>query len=159
MATTINFPSTPSVNQTYTYGTTTYVWDGIRWHPEYTSSFEVIQLAVSDETSAISIGANKVKFRMPYAMTITSVRASTSIAAAGPAGDKVIVDINENGTSILSTKLTIDVSQTTSTTAAVPVVISDTNLADDSEISIDIDGVGDYFGGAGLKVTLIGTRN
>ena len=45
----------------------------------------------------------------------------------------------------------------TSTTAATAPVISDGNLADDAEITIDIDQVGDGTA-KGLKLTLIGTR-
>jgi len=67
------------------------------------------------------------------------------------------VDINEGGTSILSTKLTIDNTEKTSTTAATAAVISDTALADDAEITIDIDQIGDGTA-KGLKITLIGTR-
>ncbi len=111
--------------------------------------------AVSDETTALAAGTNKLTFRMPCAMTVTSVRASVGTA---PTGSTLIVDINENGTSILSTKLSIDATEKTSTTAAVPAVISDSALADDSEITIDIDQIGSTIAGAGLKVTLIGTR-
>ena len=115
----------------------------------------VIQLACSDETTALTAGTNKVTFRMPYAMTLTAVRASVTTA---PTGSTLVVDINEAGTSILSTKLSIDVSQETSTTATTPAVISDSALADDAEITIDIDQIGTSTAGAGLKVTLIGTR-
>jgi hypothetical protein len=92
---------------------------------------------------------------MPYAMTLTAVRASVNTA---PTGSVLTVDINEAGTTILSTKLTIDASEKTSTTAATPAVISDSALADDAEITIDIDGVGSTIAGKGLKVWLIGTR-
>jgi hypothetical protein len=70
----------------------------------------------------------------------------------------LVVDINEAGASILSTKLSIDASEKTSTTAATPPVISDSALADDAEMTIDIDQIGSTIAGAGLKVTLIGTR-
>lgn len=116
---------------------------------------EAIQVACSDETTALTVGTGKVTFRMPFAMTVTAVRASVTTA---PTGSVLTVDINDGGTSILSTKLTIDASEKTSTTAATPPVISDTALADDAEITIDIDGVGSTIAGAGLKVTLIGTR-
>lgn len=115
----------------------------------------VIQLACSDETTALTAGTNKVTFRMPYAMTLTAVRASVTTA---PTGSTLVVDINEAGTSILSTKLSIDVTGETSTTATTPAVISDSALADDAEITIDIDQIGTSTAGAGLKVTLIGTR-
>jgi len=67
----------------------------------------------------------------------------------------VTVDINEGGTTILSTKLTIDLTELTSTTAATNAVISDAALADDAQITIDIDTVGGGAAGAGLKVYLI----
>jgi hypothetical protein len=114
----------------------------------------VIQVAASDETTAITAATNKVKFRMPYAMTLTAVRGSLSTAQAS--GSIFTVDINEAGTTILSTKLTIDNTELTSTTAVTAAVISDTALADDAEISIDVDQIGDGTG-KGLKITLIGT--
>lgn len=118
---------------------------------------KVIQVACSDETTPITAGTNKIKFRMPYAMTLTAVRASlTTAQATSGAGGIVTVDINESNTTILSTKLTIDNTELTSTTATTPAVISDSALADDAEIEIDIDVVGDGTA-TGLKVTLIGT--
>jgi hypothetical protein len=114
-----------------------------------------IQLAASDETTALTAGTNKVTFRLPVAFTLTAVRASLTTAQAS--GSIFTVDINESGTSILSTKLTIDNTEKTSTTAATPAVISDTALADDAEITIDIDQIGNGTA-TGLKITLIGTR-
>ena len=112
-------------------------------------------VACSDESTALTTGTEKVTFRMPYAMNLTEGRASVGTA---PTGSTIIVDINEKGSTILSTKLTIDAGEKTSTTAAVEAVISDSSLADDSEMTIDIDQVGSTVAGAGLKVTLIGTR-
>ena len=116
---------------------------------------EVIQIACSDETTALTAGTAKATFRMPFAMTLSAVRASVTTA---PTGSVLTVDINEGGTSILSTKITIDVSEKTSTTAATAQVISDSSLADDAEITIDLDTVGSTVAGTGLKVSLIGTR-
>jgi hypothetical protein len=111
-------------------------------------------IAASDETTALTNTGNpKATFRMPYAFTLTAVRASVTTA---PTGSVLTVDINEGGSSILSTKLTIDAGSKTSVGAATPAVISDTSLADNAEITIDIDGVGSTVAGAGLKVTLIG---
>jgi hypothetical protein len=115
--------------------------------------FELV-VAASDETTALTAGTAKITFRMPRAVTLTAVRASLTTAQAS--GNIFTVDINEAGTSILSTKLTIDNTEKTSTTAATPPVISDTALADDAEITIDIDQIGDGTA-KGLKVTLIGT--
>lgn len=118
-----------------------------------TKNIESIIIAVGDETTAITTGNAKVTFRMPYAFTLTSVRASLTTASSSGIPT---VDINEGGVSILSTKLTIDANEKTSTTAATAAVISDTSLADDAEITIDIDVAGT--GAAGLKVYLIGRR-
>lgn len=118
------------------------------------STTTAIPIAVSDESTALTTGAAKVTFRMPFGFTLTGLRGSVTTA---PSGSVLTVDINEGGVSILSTKLTIDASEKTSTTAATPAVISDTALADDAEITIDIDTVGSTVAGAGLKVYLIGT--
>jgi len=116
---------------------------------------EYLVLAASDESTALTAGTTKVTFRMPYAMTLTGVRCS--LTTAQTSGSILTVDINDSGASILSTKLTIDNTEKTSTTAATAPVISDTSLADDAEITIDIDQVGDGTA-KGLKITLIGTR-
>lgn len=112
-------------------------------------------IAASDESTALSTGTGKVTFRMPHAMTLAEVRASLTTAQAS--GSIFTVDINEDGASILSTKLTIDNTEKTSTTATTPAVISDTTLADDAEITVDIDQIGDGTA-KGLKITLIGVK-
>lgn len=116
---------------------------------------ECLIVAVSDETTDLTTGTAKITFRMPYAFTLTEVRASVNTA---PTGSGLHVDINESGTTILSTKLTLDANEKTSTTAVTPAVISDSSLADDAEITIDIDQVGSTIPGAGLKVYLIGKK-
>lgn len=116
---------------------------------------EAIILNVGDEATDLTAAAGKLFFRMPYAFTLTGVRASVNTA---PVGSTIIVDINDGGTTVLSTKLTIDAGEKTSTTAAAAAVISDTALADDAEISIDIDQIGSGTAGKGLKVVLLGYR-
>jgi hypothetical protein len=112
-------------------------------------------IACSDDSTAITTGTAKATFRMPYAFTVTDVRASVNTA---PTGSTILIDINEAGTTILSTKLMIDAGEKTSTTAATPYVISDASLADDAEITIDFDQVGSTIAGKGVKVILIGHR-
>jgi hypothetical protein len=112
-------------------------------------------VAASDETTALTTGT-KVAFRMPRAITLTAVRASLSTAQAS--GSIFTVDIKKNGTTVLSTLLTIDNTEKTSVTAATSAVISVSSLADDDEITIVITQVGDGTA-AGLKVTLYGTRS
>lgn len=110
-------------------------------------------IALGDETTVITTGTAKVTFRMPYAFTVTGVRSSLTTASSS---GLVTVDINEAGTTILSTKLSIDANEKTSTTAVTPAVISDASLADDAEITLDIDAAGTN--ATGLKVVIIGRR-
>ncbi len=116
---------------------------------------ECMMVAVSNETTDLTTGTAKLTFRMPYAMLLTSIKASVTTASVGA---NIIVNVKENGTTILSTLLSIDAGEKTSATAATPPVISDANLGADSEITIDISQVGTTTAGAGLKVYLIGRQ-
>ena len=92
-----------------------------------------------------------VTFRMPGAVTFTDVRASlTSAATSGT----VEIDILVDGTSILSTLLTINATEKTSATAT-PAVISFSDIGDDAEVTIQVTNDADGLG-TGLKVALIG---
>ncbi len=108
-----------------------------------------------DNTTDLTAGTNKFSFRLPFAMTLSEVRINTTTA---PVGSTIIVDVNEGGTSILSTKLTIDQNELTSFTAASPAVISDPNLANDALMTVDIDQIGSSTAGKGLKIILNGVR-
>ena len=114
-----------------------------------------LTVAVSDEDTDLTTGTAKLTFRMPYAMTLTEVRASVNTA---PTGANIVVDVNEAGTTVLSTKISIDEDDKTSSFSSTPPVISDSALADDAEMTIDLDQIGSTIAGKGLKVTLIGTR-
>lgn len=112
-------------------------------------------IACSDETTDLAVATSVVTFRMPYKMNLTEVRANVNTA---PVGSTLNVDINDGGVSVLSTVITIDDSEKTSTTAATPPVISSSTILDDAEITIDIDQVGSTTAGKGLKVVMIGQR-
>lgn len=122
--------------------------------PAAMSPFEMI-VACGDETTALTTGTSKVTFRMPRRVWLTEVRGSLKTAQAS--GSIFTVDVNEAGSTVITTKLTIDNTEKTSLTAATPPVISDPAIADDAEMTIDIDQVGDGTA-IGLKVTLIGYR-
>jgi hypothetical protein len=141
-------PLTVANNDVLTYESATQLWKNTKQPVE-------IQLAASDETTALTTGTAKMTFRMPHAMTLTSVRAS--LTTAQTSGSIFTVDINQGGSSVLGTKLTIDNTEKTSTTAATPATITTSALTDDAEITIDIDQIGDGTA-KGLKITLIGTR-
>jgi hypothetical protein len=110
--------------------------------------YQWLQFAISDQTTAITTGTAKFTTRFP-ACTVLAVRASLNTASSSGIPT---VDINEAGTTILSTKLTIDANEKTSTTAATAAVISDSTIADDAEITFDIDTAGT--GAKGLIVTM-----
>tara|TARA_R110002051_G_scaffold176676_1_gene246656 strand:+ start:363 stop:773 length:411 start_codon:yes stop_codon:yes gene_type:complete len=125
---------------------------GLMKQTDHTSAIQSFVIACSDETTLLTTGT-KSTFRMPYQFTVTEVRASLTTVATG---STVIIDIHEAGTTILSTKITIDAGESTSTTAATPPVINDPNLADDAQMTIDIDQIGSSNAGKGLKVYIIG---
>ena len=115
---------------------------------------EVLPVACSDEGSILTTGT-KVTFRMPYAMDLTSAKGSLTTAQGS--GSIFTVDVQKNGVSIFSTKITIDNGEKTTATATTPNVLSTTSLAADDEITIIIDQIGDGTA-TGLKVYLIGLQ-
>lgn len=132
------------------------VWSGSAWTAVGgggSGPLQAIPIAAGDETTPIEVGAGLVTFRSPFAFTLDNVRASVTTAQAS--GDVLTVDVKVNGASILSTLITIDNTEKTSTTAATAPVISSASIADDAEITIDVTQVGDG-SAAGLKVYLIG---
>ena len=118
-----------------------------------------MEIAASDETTALTVADDKVTFRMPYNMTlnagIAGVRAS--LTTAGTTSGVTTIDIEQGGSSILSTLLTIDYGELTSYTAATPVVVGTTALTDNSEMTINVDVLSGGATEAGLKIQLIGT--
>lgn len=112
----------------------------------------VLQVACSDLTSDLATGTSNGYVRAPRSFSITDVRASLLQASSSGA---VTIDINRNGSTILSTKLTIDQGEKTSETATTPAVVSNASVSDDDELTFDIDGSGT--GARGLIVTVIGT--
>ena len=120
-------------------------------------AYEVWGGAISDETTTITTGTGKLSFAIPYAFTVVGVYASlNTVSSSGTP----TFDINEAGTTILSTKIVIDVSEKTGGsagyqgTAAGAAVISDSSLAANAEITVDIDVAGT--GAKGAKVFIIG---
>lgn len=113
-------------------------------------------LACSDEVTDLIAGPNKLTIMIPYAITITSVFASLSVA---PSGSSFVIDMNQAGVSFLSTKLSIDASEKSSNTAAIPYVLTNAIIPAYTEITIDIDQIGSVTPGKGLKVFIIANKN
>jgi hypothetical protein len=116
---------------------------------------ETVTLACSDETTALTIGSNKMRWRIPWACFM-SVIPNAALNTAQASGSIFTVDVNKNGTSILTSKLTIDNTETDSATAvtAPTMVTNPTIFAAGDILSVDIDQTGTS-GAAGLKVTLL----
>ena len=117
-----------------------------------TTSFVI---ACSDETTDLETGDDKAQIRLPFQFELTSISANVYTA---PTGSTISIQVQEDGSDILSTPITLDVSETTSESAATPPVISDSTLASNSIISIDLDQIGSSTAGTGLKVNLVGYR-
>jgi len=104
--------------------------------------------------SGIATGSSQgATVTMPVGFTITSVDLKVKQA---PLGASLIVDINEGGSTIFSTRPEIDASTTVEDDNE---VFSDTHLAKGSEITIDIDQVGSTSAGSGLTIMLNGIRH
>jgi len=116
---------------------------------------ESFLFALSDETSNLASGNDKLKFRMPYAFTLTDIRASVNVA---PTGADIVVDVLKNGVSVTTSNLTIDAGDTTSVGSGSAVVIGTAAIADDDIISFNLTQTGSTVAGKGLKVTLIGHK-
>lgn len=122
--------------------------NGIKWQAQVPV---VLQMACSDLVTDLATGTSNGYCRAPCAFTVTGVRASLLVSSSS---GLPTVDIKKNGSTILSTALTIDASENTSTTAATPAVISTSAVADDDVLTVDITGAGT--GAKGLIVTIIG---
>ncbi len=112
---------------------------------------EVIMVALSDEVTQVATGlASTIRIPFPCTMTILPRTNCNTVSSSG----LPTVDIKKNGTTIFSTKVTIDVSEKTSKTAATPAVLSggSTTFADDDEVTFHVDVAGT--GTKGLKATL-----
>ena len=116
-------------------------------------------VAASDETTALTAGPTTVltTFRAPRAFTLTNIRAT--LTTAQPSGTQLLtIDVRNTQVdeSIMSTKITFDNGEKTSSTASTQPVLSTTDILVDDEFTVYSDLVGDS-GASGLKIILIGT--
>jgi hypothetical protein len=112
----------------------------------------VMPIRVGDRlTPIIDAAADVMSQAVAYPFTAMSVQAYlTNPCASGT----FTVDINKNGVSILSTKITITAGERNSLSAAVQPVISDGDFEAGDEITIDVDDAGDG-SASGLIVSLV----
>lgn len=121
----------------------------------WTHPLEVLEYALSDETTDLTTGAAKLTARAPYPFAVSEVRAS--LTEESSSGD-VVIDINQSGTTIFNTdELTIDAGDRTSEGSASPYVFDGAiTLADDEELTFDIESAGTD--AKGLKVKIFGRK-
>lgn len=117
---------------------------------------EHITFAMSDEDTPLTAGTAKITFRNPFNSVFTVTDVKCNVNTAQGSGDLITVDINEGGSPILSTPVTIDNGEKTSVTADAPPVISDSSIASDAEMTADITDIDGSSAATGLKCSLIG---
>lgn len=123
---------------------------------------ESIAIVCSDRVTPITAGSNLGSFVIPWDFTLIDLQASLTVAAASGTFE---VDALDDGTSMLSTLLTIDAGEVSSLTAAAGYAFAPLEpggpksalIAKGSVVSIDVtdDGSGDA---VGLIVYLMGFR-
>ena len=120
-----------------------------------------VSLSVGDPSTAIPTGDGKAYFHVPAGMngmSLTEIHAELKTAGVGSSTVPTI-DLRKNAsTAMLSTKITIDTTETGSDTAATAPALHGTAgnyaVATNDVVSVDIDAVGDSTAGSGLVVTL-----
>jgi microcystin-dependent protein len=118
------------------------------------SGLEAYMFACSDESTAIATPGEVIRIRMPYEFVPTSARIYLN---GGATTGTFEVSATVGGNPLFSTNLTIDATERTSKTAAVPAVLALSNIADDAEIIVEVEDEAD--GTAfGLKMIIYGYR-
>tara|TARA_R110000868_G_scaffold172691_2_gene408635 strand:- start:240 stop:785 length:546 start_codon:yes stop_codon:yes gene_type:complete len=118
---------------------------------------ETIPIALGDESTVLATASTSVPvvtYNIPYGFEVTNVIISATVAGTG--AGLVTVDIHDDGTTILSTKVTLDSTEKTSATASTQPVISSSTIVANSLIEIFVDVIDTDNVCAGLKVWLIG---
>lgn len=115
-------------------------------------SKSIFGIAASDEVTPIAVATDLTKFIAPISFKIISISASLSIPQTS--GTTFTIDVKANGTTILSTPITIDNGANSSISAAVLPVLSNVDILADTNLSIDVTQIGDGTA-AGLKLYLV----
>ena len=136
------------ISTTGSASSSTYLRGDGAWSTISSTPTEAFIISASDELTSLTVGTAKTTFRMPYAFTLTAVKVSlTNTSTSG----NPTIDINESGTSILSSPVAITAGQKTATAT-----VGDSSLANLAEMTVDIDVAGTN--ASGLKVYLIGSQ-
>lgn len=127
---------------------------------------ETIAIVCSDRATTIVVATDVGSYVLPWALTLTDIQAQLLVAHTS---GTFTVDANVAGSTILSTKLTIDANELSSITAATPYAFAPftattirskvVQIPKGSKLSVDVDDDGSGGTPKGLIVTFIGWRH
>lgn len=125
-------------------------------NPYIDANSEMIAVAISDETTAITIGTAKVTMHAPYAFLLRKVKAGLAVASSSGLPE---FDVKVNNVSVFTTLPTIDVDERFSDLATTPSVLTSNpvSIASGDVITFDIVTAGT--GAKGAKIYLLGDKN
>jgi len=113
-----------------------------------------LSVPFSDQTTDFTTGT---KFTFTWRFGATTLSSTPVDVTVAPTGSAAQFDVTKNGTTIYSTKPTIDAGETSTSTAATPAVLSTTSIANGDVIAIIIDQKGSSTAGKGGVITFLGT--
>lgn len=116
---------------------------------------EFLPIACGDETTAITTGVKVTFVSPPYAMTLNQVTAH--LTTVQTSGSIFTAELKLAGTTVFSTKPTIDNTESDTSTAATPSVLSTTAIPASSILTAEVNQIGDGTA-KGLKINLIWTK-
>ncbi len=114
---------------------------------------EQFVVALGDETTVVSTGNNKTSWTFGYDFTIDEIY--TELGQSQSSSGSVTVDVNKNGSTIFSTKPSIEANESSSLTGTAAVISVPTSTKGNI-FTVDIDAAGT--GAKGLKLVVIGRR-
>lgn len=122
--------------------------DGTDYNAQWIANKKSIAFYIDDVLEA---GTNLISVIIPQALKITGIKLAVDIA---PTGANLIIDINQNGTSIYTTQVNRPTITAGNTTA--DAILPDTiNLVTGDKISLDIDQIGSTIAGENLAIIVI----
>ena len=119
--------------------------------PTWSSPTLSFVVSMTAEDGDATVADDLAQIRLPFAFEVTECRAFCNVA---PTGATLDVMIEEGGSNILSSAISIAISAKTASVSGG--TITDTTLADNAIISFNCDQIGSSTAGAGLKCMIIG---
>ncbi len=114
---------------------------------------EQLIIALGDETTAVTTGNNKMSWAFGYDFTIDEIY--IFLGQSQSSSGSVTVDVNKSGSTILSTKPSIEANEDTSLSGTIAVISTPASVKG-SVFTADIDAAGT--GAKGLKLVIVGHR-